>query len=148
MRRCLVLLLLIALLSVPLFAAGTVTLSTEQQNVPGVFPYSIAWTSDASGVVSADATGNTLSVVEGRIAQVRIVPAAAGTQPSDLYDVTLVDSRGIDVLNGTGANQSNALGMYVLFNPPLLITTTTTLDVVVANAGNAKSGTLTVWVTR
>lgn len=121
-------------------AAGTATV-TFATPVPGYATYSIAWTSTAGGAVSA----NSFTIRPGRIVQIEFAPGAGGVQPTDLYDVTLVDSRSIDYLAGSGANLSNATST-VVSKDPALITAGATLDLVVANAGNAKSGTVTIWV--
>jgi hypothetical protein len=80
------------------------------------------------------------------------VPDGGGTQPSDLYDVTLVDTNAIDVIAGVGANLSNATSTLKV--PSFGTTTlyryyhdgTQQLDLVVANAGAAKGGTVVLWV--
>ena len=56
---------------------------------------------DAGAVTSATTRGYT-----GEIIRVVLQPDGGGTQPTDQYDVTIVDAYG-DVLNGGGANCSN-----------------------------------------
>lgn len=126
--------------SVPLRAVGTVTVTSLDVG-GGVTRYTVAWTSTAGGAVST----NRFSVKSGTIIAVKIVPSAV-TAPTDLYDVTLVDVNNIDVLNSLAANQSATLGKYFVFDPPLVVDGTQQLDVVVANAGNATLGTVTIWV--
>jgi hypothetical protein len=126
--------------------AGTVTTTTTQGG--GVTKYSIAWVCTAGGAVS----GNLFDVVRGELLQVKFVPDGGGTQPSDLYDVTLVDTNAIDVIAGVGANLSNATSTLKV--PSFGTTTlyryyhdgTQQLDLVVANAGAAKGGTVVLWV--
>jgi hypothetical protein len=125
----------------PLKAVGTLTVTTADVG-GGVTLYTLAWTSTAGGGVS----GNAFSVRRGRILQVKFMPNTAGTQPTDLYDITLVDEESIDLLNGQAANLSNATGLYLQFNPPLWHDETQDLDLVVANAGAAKTGTVYLWV--
>lgn len=136
---------IVALIGAPLAATGTVTVTTKTLfGEANVRQYTIAWTS-ASGAVS----GNAFSVVPGHLQSLKCVPGTGGTQPSDQYDVTLVDANGIDVLNGQGANLSNTTGLYLQFNPPFYFSGSggsQTLDLNVANAGNAKTGTCTVWI--
>jgi hypothetical protein len=131
----------LALLTAPLHATGTATLTTSDQG-GGVTKYAIAWVSTAGGAVSA----NTFSV-KGRVLQVKVLPDSGGTQPTDLYDLTIVDADSVDVINGAGANLSNATGKYIQLDPPLILDGTT-LDVVIANAGNAKGGTVEIFVGR
>jgi hypothetical protein len=111
----------------------------------GVAKYSVAWTSDAAGAVS----GNSFNVKRGRILQAKFVPGSGGTQPTDLYDVTLLDADSVDLLNGMGANRSNAASSIL---PALSGGGETMTQIaffeggavtpVVAGAGNAKTGTL------
>lgn len=148
MRRLLLALVgLLALITAPVFAVGTVVVTTLEIG-GGVTKYTVDWTSDASGAVSS----NAFNVKRGELLQVKFVPDGGGTQPTDLYDVTLVDSNSVDVLAGGGANLSNAASTIKV--PSFGATTlyryyhdgTSTLDLVVANAGNAKGGLLILWV--
>jgi len=132
----------LVLLLAPLQAAtGTVTVTGPFDDV-----YTIAWTS-GSGTVS----DHPFTVHRGMIAQVTFIPGSGGTQPTDLYDVTLVDANGTDLLNGLGADRSNtpsgtASSPNVITELNILLKTGTTLDLVVANAGTSKTGTVYVWV--
>lgn len=129
-------------LTVPVRAAGTLTVTSSYNSVSGMTLYTLAWTSTAGGAVS----GNAFPVKRGRVIQVKFMPTLVSTQPSDLYDVTLIDEESVDLLNGQGANLSNAEGLYLQFNPPLWHDDTQDLDLVVANAGAAKTGTVYLWV--
>src|SRR5688572_18993124 len=99
--------------------AGTVTptFSTQDSMITKI---AVAWVSSAGGAVSGNAS--TIAVPKGRLLQVQIVPDAGGTQPSDLYDLTLIDTNSIDLLNdGTtahGSNLSNSAGKYIRFSEP------------------------------
>lgn len=111
----------------------------------GYTKYTIVWTSTSGGAVS----GNPVSVRRGYLAKVKFIPAAGGTQPTDLYDVTVTDTDGVDVLNGCGANLSNAAAaaFVPLFGDGTnksqrILLEDGDLTPVVANAGNAKSGTI------
>lgn len=123
--------------------AGSITVTTSKIGV--LTKYSIAWVSDAAGAVS----GNPFNVENGEIVQVRYTPDGGGTQPSDLYDVTMTDAQSIDVLGGTGANLGNAASTYHV--PAVSTYFRRTLEAgaltpVVANAGNAKGGTIVLLV--
>jgi hypothetical protein len=120
--------------------AGTVvtTLTTRGNN----HKYSSTWVSSAGGVVS----GNAITVTAGRISEVVVVPDGGGTQPTDLYDLTLVTADSIDVLGGTGADLSNAAGKIFSFDPPIYLPPGSTLDITIANAGNAKGGRIDIQV--
>lgn len=124
--------------------AGTVTVS---ENLTGsVKKITWAWTSDASG----NADKITDSVLDGEVLQLETVPSGGGTQPTDLYDITITDENSVDVLSGAGANRSNAsnqsvwpvtaVGAYA----PSGVRGKLTLNV--SNAGNTKSGTAILFV--
>lgn len=124
--------------------AGSITVTTSR-DANGLTKYSIAWVCDAAGAVS----GNTFSVKAGELVQVGYTPNGGGTQPTDLYDVTMTDPDGADALAGTGANLSNATASKVV---PVISTyfrrylAAGSYTPVVANAGNAKGGTIDLWV--
>lgn len=135
--------------------AGSITVTTSLvENSGGVTKYSVAWLSDAAGAVS----GNTFSMSPGSIVVVEFIPDSGGTQPTDLYDVTLTDSEGVNMLDdgaGTsiGANLSNATSSHKV---PFIGGSATTYartwlhgglyTPVVAAAGNAKGGTIVIYV--
>lgn len=144
MRRLLFGLALILALTVPVGAVGTatVTSATVRDVSTRYLRYTIAWTSSAGGAVS----GNTFTVVSGRIVSVRFVPGSGGTQPTDAYDVTLIDTNSVDVLFGAGANLSNTLSTVTRLSPAYFQDGSRVLDLVVANAGDSKTGTVQVLV--
>lgn len=123
--------------------AGSI-IFTRQETTPRVLR--LAWTSDAAGAVSG-----TLVYVEGVIERVVFVPGTGGAQPTDLYDVVLNDVDGLDVLAAKGANLSNVNKTQVC---PFIGDGTTTdkpvavagaLELVVAAAGNTKSGQVVLY---
>lgn len=141
-------LVLTLLLTAPsVFAAGTVTAtSTAAASSNGhVMRYTYHWTSDASGNVSGDTS--TVVLRDGHIIKMEYVPDGGGSQPSDLYDLTLLDANSVDLLNGIGANLSNATSTIILA-PDLWVDRAEHLQIVVANAGNAKGGTVSIWVSQ
>lgn len=136
--------------------AGTVTLtSSEVAASGGIRKFSMAWVSDASGAVS----GNSVDLPPGTIVSATFTPDSGGTQPTDLYDVTMTcDIHGVNILdNGAGtsigANLSNSVGTHKV---PFIQGATETFvrqwihgggyTLVVAAAGNAKGGTVDVYV--
>jgi len=148
MRRFLLTLALV-LLGAEAFAAGSVTL-TYGETRPTVRTVTLAWTSDAAGAVN----GTLTKMVSGEVLRVVYVPGSGGTQPTDLYDLTLEDANGVDVLAGKGANLSNVNKTQIC---PLIGDGTTTnqrnavdgtLELKVTNAGNAKTGTVVVYLKR
>jgi hypothetical protein len=140
-------------------AAGTVALSvTNVGGGTGALKCQMAWTSDASGNV----TGDSLNLPAGSILNVQFVPGAGGTQPSDLYDIDLLNANGTSVFDdgsGTsiGANLSNTAATDKV---PFINGAATTFvrawiegsgggspyQLTVANAGNAKKGTVNIFV--
>lgn len=122
--------------------AGTITFSNSDTRA--IQKYTISWTSDASG----DATSNTV-VLSGSVARINFVPGSGATQPTDLYDITLKDSDGIDILLGSGADLSNTIATTMI---PLIssnrIVINEKLAIAVSNSGNAKTGTITIYLNR
>jgi hypothetical protein len=58
-------------------------------------------------------SANTLDIKRGRILQAKFVPGAGGSVPTDLYDVTLADADGADLLLGLGGDRSATLAQAV-----------------------------------
>lgn len=123
-------------------AVGTVTITTTRLTDARVIRHSMAWLSDAAGAVS----GNAATLSMGSVIQIKFIPDGGGTAPTALYDVTLVDANGLDYLGGTGANLSATVTTQTRVSAPLFYDALGTLDLVVANAGNAKGGTVQLWI--
>lgn len=121
--------------------AGTVTV-TENSPINGVTRIQFDWLSDASG----DATKTTTNKYSGRLIWAALDPDSGGTQPTDQYDVTVGDSDSYDILNGGGANCSNAANVYKAAEDKLGIVYSDTLSLTVSNAGNAKGGKVTLFL--
>jgi hypothetical protein len=119
--------------------AGTATVTNTSTLGVGIRKLSIAWTSTAGGAVS----GNTIAVKTGTLIRAIFIPGAGGAQPTDLYDATLLDPNGIDLLAGQGANLSNSAASAV---QPAVLIAPGNLQLVIANAGNAKSGTVELYI--
>lgn len=120
----------------------------------GVVKYSIAWTSDAAGAVS----GNTIDMAPGTVAAVEFVPSAVAA-PTDLYDVTFLDAEGVNMFDdGAGASiGANLSATVASHRVPFIFGASGTTYVrawlhggaytpTIANAGNAKQGTINVYV--
>lgn len=133
-------------------AAGTVTdtRTFAEMNRSGQYVNRVvlAWTSDASGNVN----GNASNPINGTILKVEFNPSGA---PTDAYDLTLLDTAGVDVLAGQGVNLSGTVASAVIPGVPLKDGTTTsvgpcvvadTLTPTITNAGNAKSGQIILYV--
>src|SRR5215468_12578861 len=87
--------------------AGSITVTTADLG-GSITRYTVAWTASAGGAVS----GTTFDVKAGRLVEVRQLPSSGPTQPSNLYDVTVLDGNSVDVLVGGGANLSNSAPTY------------------------------------
>jgi len=87
--------------------------------------------------------------------RVVIVPGSGDAQPTTLYDVVPNDANGFDVLQGAGGNLSNTtatqaapgiaatVGANTTIRP---IAVSDSLNLVVANAGDSKSGTVVAYL--
>jgi hypothetical protein len=137
-RRQIIAALVLSLFASEAFAVGTVTVTVTRPE-SGVVKYSVAWTSTSGGAVSGNAFA-----VSGQLFQVEVIPGSGGSQPTDLYDATMVNPRSVDFLIASGSNLSNSTGKVVQITPALYLDTT--LDLVIAAAGDTKSGTFVLWV--
>ena len=99
------------------------------------------WVSAADGTAS----GQTTYPYTGKIEGLTTAPAAAGSAPIDLYDVTLTDEDSVDVLMGGGANRATATTQHVL-GTSLGCVANDKLTLNVANAGDTKGGAVYVWI--
>ncbi len=116
-----------------------VTITEQLHSSPKKLTF--AWTSDGAGAAS----GQTTKPVSGKVEQLVTVPAGGGVQPTNLYDVALVDEDGVDVLAGAGVDRSNVNTQQVL-SASLGIVADDKLTLNVSNAGAAKSGTVHVYL--
>lgn len=131
--------------------AGTIEVVERfRMNVENPIEYiELLWTSDGSG----DAEGEI--DLRGEFANVSFQPGEDDVQPSDEYDVTMLDNAGCDLLAGMGADLSNTTP--VRFSPSVDAETadnaTTyavlcwdTVTIAVANAGAANQGTIRLYL--
>ncbi len=136
--------------------AGSIVVTTSEiSGGAGVKKYSVAWTSDALGAVS----GNAFDMAAGTIVAVEFIPSAVAA-PTDLYDVTCLDDESVNVFDdGTGAASigANLSATAASYRVPFMGGGGTVTYVrqwlhggsyqpVVANAGNAKQGTIDIYV--
>ncbi len=123
--------------------AGTVTYTEEIHGIFGrIKKITMAWTCTAGGAVSGTLTD---SVFNGEIVRLVTVPGTAGNAPTDNYDVTIVDEDGTDVLMGAGVDRDTANTEQVLATS-LGVVANDKLELRVANAGSAKSGTVYLYI--
>ena len=122
-------------------AVGTVTATKTTIGEGGLRKYSLAWVSDAAGVVS----GTNVTIRTGRWLTVRFIPDGGGTAPTNLYDLTFEDDQNVDVLAGGGANLSATVPADI-DESSLNFLAGGAYELVIANAGNAKGGTVEIIV--
>lgn len=110
------------------------------------------WTSHTDGAValgvasSISAYSNLTSAdkasVIGRIVGVETIPGQNGDKstslPTNLYDLTLLDAYGADVIAGAGANRSGTVAEKVVTTTPIPVRGE--LTVTIAAAGSGKKG--------
>jgi hypothetical protein len=108
------------------------------------------WLSHTDGTATA-----TTPTLNGTLVRVAFIPDSGGTQPTDLYDVTLNDEDGLDTLAGQGANLSNSTKSNVIPGVPLKDGTTTSVGPMVVNgplslsvsgAGSGKGGQVILYL--
>ena len=100
------------------------------------------WKSATGGAVSSATTKR----YTGQVIRAVFDPDAAGTQPTDAYDVTITDSEGADVLHGNGANLSNAANVLVDTTDGLGCVDSSTLTLTIAAAGDEKGGVVVLYL--
>jgi hypothetical protein len=101
-----------------------------------------AWVSDdATGAVS----GTTSNVYAGRLIGLATVPGTVATQPTDNYDITIADTDGVDLALGAGANRDNVNTEFVA-EASMAGVAHSKLTIAVTNAGNAKAGTIYIYI--
>jgi len=128
----------------------------DGRGMPGnVRMVTASWTSDdATGAVSA-----TTQKLTGRLIKAVNVPGTAGVQPTNLYDIALTCPAGVNLLSAclpTLADISNASNTERYFfvkntdaaplstsQAPLVCCPVT---IAVTNAGNAKQGSITLYI--
>ncbi len=119
--------------------AGTVTLT--EQKTGTVKKVKFTWVSDAAGASDKQ----TAEVYSGAVQRVVTIPDGGATQPTNLYDVTLLDDDGVDVCFGNAANRSNVTTEQIL-PANLGHIANSKLYLHVTNAGNAKGGVLIAYL--
>jgi hypothetical protein len=119
--------------------AGTVTI-TEESDVEGFEKVVFEWTSSSGGAADATTTG----LYTGPIVWAAFEHAGVTT----LYDVVIEDVGSLDILNGNGANLNTTSTVYKTKEDKLGVVYYSALTLGITNAGNAKSGTLTLIIGR
>lgn len=100
------------------------------------------WLSTDLGVVTSATTAS----FDGELIAAVFDPDAAGTQPTNAYDVTITDADGMDVLSGLGADLSNAATVIKKHTDGLGAVAGSVLTLNVSNAGDAKGGIVALYL--
>lgn len=98
-------------------------------------------------VVSAaggTASGTTTYAYDGEVLRLVVVPASAGSQPTNAFDLVLNDADGYDILAGQGADLSNAAATTVVSSLGAIAGDTITLSA--TNMGDTKGATVYVYI--
>ena len=119
--------------------AGMVVATTEKTHTI-VKKITFAWTSDS---VTGTATGTTTNSYDGKL--ITLVTDPGATAPTTLYDVTVTDADGHDVLVGAGADRS-ATVTELVGETSLGAVAGSLLTVNVSNAGNSKVGEVILYI--
>lgn len=113
---------------------------TEEPNEK-VKKVKFVWVSASDGTAS----GTTSIAYTGEIIRLVTIPAAAGSAPTDNYDIVINDEDTTDVLMGAGANRDTANTEQVLASS-LGCVANDKLAISVTNAGDTKGGTTIIYI--
>jgi hypothetical protein len=101
------------------------------------------WLATDAGVVVGSIT---TYPYDGELIAAVFVPDSGGTAPDNGYDVTIKDVDGVDVLNGLGADLSNAATVIKKHTDGLGAVAGSKLTLAVANAGDANGGIIYLYI--
>ena len=121
--------------------AGTCTVTTDSDK--NTLRVKWTWLSNGSGILSGEGAIRVTGIISG----VRFIPDTTD-KPDNLYDVTILDENGVDVIIGVGANAPQlvtATGNYrtpVTTDSQYVSLFEATLTPTIAAAGAAKVGVI------
>lgn len=119
-------------------AAAVITV--EESCIAGVCKVKWTWTCSDTGAGSKA----TSSSYFGQVLALVTDPGNGGAAPTDNYDITITDADSYDVLQGAGADRDTANTETAV--PAAVSVGFGVLTLTLANAGNAKSGTATLYI--
>ena len=122
---------------------GTVTVTEETFN--SVKKIKFAWASEDGGANGGKATKTTTNTYTGEIIRLVTIPGGGANAPSVDYDVAVNDEDSTDVLMGGGANRHTSNTEQVLASS-LGCVANDKLSLSITNAGNAKTGTVIMYI--
>lgn len=130
--------------------AQVVTITESNNAQSGLQKIKWVWTTDsANGAIVASSTAGEANSTTGYYTGyvVRFVTDPTTDAPTDDYDVTIIDDDGVDVLLGYGANRDTSTTEQVA-EGSLGWIYNSKLSLVIANAGNSKSGIVYLYVAK
>lgn len=122
--------------------AGTVIVTEE--TVGTIKKVRFDWISENGGADAGKATKDTTKSYTGEIIRLVTIPSVADA-PTNGYAVAVNDEDNTDVLMGAGANRSDVNTEQVLASS-LGCVANDKLSLAVSNAGNAKAGTVILYI--
>lgn len=109
----------------------------------GLMTVTLTWGTDTAG--SATVAAKRLPTISGLIRA--LVTNPGSTAPTDNYDISLVDAQGADRLAGGGADRDTTNSETKVFDPPIPVHESDTLDFTVSNnAVNNASGVAVLYI--
>lgn len=142
---------LVIFMSGPAFAAAAGSCTSGliyDAGKSNVKTYKFEWTSSSGGAVQEVGAIRVSGIVLG----VEFVAGAGSFLPTDLYDVTLLNEQGADILNGAGADVPVAGSAQARFRTPRnvdkgsIILREHVITPAISAAGNAKTGVIYLYV--
>jgi len=121
---------------------GTVVVTEE--TISTVRKIKFDWVSEDGGANAGKATKTTEKTYSGEILRLVTIPDSVAV-PSNQYNVAVNDEDDTDVLMGAGADRSDVNTEQVLASS-LGCVANDKLSLSISNAGNAKKGTVIVYV--
>lgn len=128
-----------------LFAYGEGTVSESNSNTRAMQRVKLSWITSTNGWASLSTSG-----YGGELLRIRYTSGSGVSTnlPTNLYDVTLTDGEGFDILQKTGANiGSNAtVNSYGYTNNFPIAIDSASYSLVVTNAGSVRNGTIELFI--
>jgi len=142
MKRTLLIALAVLLAAAPHAGAADGTATVTEITHTSAKKIVWAWTS-GDGAEGGTVTKVTTKAFDGKIVGLTTDPGA--TAPTDNYDIEVLDADSHDVLLGAGANRDTATTEHVA-EASLGAVAGSLLTLSITNAGDAKVGTVILWV--
>lgn len=124
---------------------GTVTVS--EVTFAHIKKVKFSWLSEDGGDDAGKAAKTTSEAYTGQVIGFACIPSTDAA-PTTLYDVTITDEDGRDILHGVGADRPVPITDSGRIHPSLLLGSVvgSTLTLNVSNAGNAKQGDVYLFI--